>query len=121
MGMRDTLNNFEVDQLLDLQKLAADHHVNLILLAPPTAAAEVFDEFRAVTRADESGKLTVPLMSFADPITYYDLYDPKGFTDPDHVGQPVSRLWSLDVARKFVELQHVRTSPAGIQTTEEPH
>ncbi len=103
-GSARQLNDFEIQQLTDLQKLAAEHGIKLILLAAPTAAAEVYGEFRAVKRASDSGKLTAPFLSFADPVTYFDLYDPKGFTDPDHIGKPVSKRWSIKVADEYAKL-----------------
>jgi hypothetical protein len=98
-GTSRELNSFEIAQLQDLQQQAAQHHVQLILLAPPTAAAEVYGEFAAVSHA----KMTVPLLSFADPITYFDLYDPDGFTDPDHIDRTVARRWSIKAADAFAK------------------
>jgi hypothetical protein len=103
-GHARKLNAFEIDQLQSLQKLAADHGVKLILLAPMTASPEVYDEFSAMKNAAAQGKLKVPLLSFADPAAYPDLYDPAGFTDMDHVGQPVSEKWTVHVAQAFAKL-----------------
>jgi hypothetical protein len=105
-GTARQLNDFEIAQLNDLQKLAAQHGIKVILLAAPTAAAEVYGEFSAVKRASETGKLSAPFVSFADPITYFDLYDPKGFTDPDHIGKPTSKRWSIRVADEFAKLEN---------------
>jgi hypothetical protein len=99
-GEARELNDFEVAQLADLQQRAATHGVKLILLAPPTAAPEVYGEFSAVARS----KQPVPMLSFADPITYFDLYDPKGFVDPDHISKPVAEKLSLKAADAFSAL-----------------
>jgi hypothetical protein len=99
-GFARQLNSFEIAQLADLQHLAAMRGVKLILLAPPTATADIYGEFSAVAHAATG----VPTLSFADPITYYDLYDPAGFVDPDHISQPVAEKWSLKAADAFVKL-----------------
>jgi hypothetical protein len=114
-GSARSLNDFEIAQLTDLQQLAARQGIKVILLAAPTAAAEVYGEFRAVKRASDAGKLSAPFMSFADPIAFYDLYDPKGFTDPDHIGKPVSKRWSIRVADEYAKLvlTHKLVSEAG--------
>ena len=108
-GTARSLNGFEIEQLTGLQRLAAGHDVKLILLAPPTAAADIFGEFSAVSRG-ESG---VPVLSFADPVAYFDLYNPDGFVDPDHISKPVAEKFSVKAADGFAELvRHVAASPA---------
>jgi hypothetical protein len=103
-GSARKLNGFEIAELTDLQTQAAARGVKLLLLAPPTATADMYGEFSAVMRASQSGQLRVPVFSFADPITYFDLYDPKGFVDPDHIGQPVAQRWSKRAADAFANL-----------------
>ena len=105
-GKARELNAFEIAQLTDLQNLAARHGVKLILLAPPTAAGDIYGEFAAVSRGSAG---TVPMLSFADPGTYFDLYDPDGFVDPDHIDKVVAEKWSVKAADGFVKIVKPQT------------
>jgi hypothetical protein len=102
-GTARELNAFEIGELTDLQTRAAARGVQLILLSPPTATPEMFSEFGAIARAHQTGQLDVPTLSFDDPAAYPDLYQPDGFVDPDHIGQPVSAKWSKHAADAFVD------------------
>ena len=97
------LNEYEISQITALQSEAAARGIKLMLLAPPTATAEMFGEFSAFRLAQANGSLSVPQMSFTDPVAYFDLYDPDGFVDPDHLGQKASQLFSTKAADAFVE------------------
>jgi hypothetical protein len=101
-GTARTLDDYEIAQLNELQHQAAAHGVRLFLLAHPTASPETFGEFSAVSRAEREGRLDMPLTSFADPVTYFDLYRPGGFTDPDHIDRIVAGQVSVKAADAFV-------------------
>jgi hypothetical protein len=98
------LNAYEISEWRDLKAAADARGVELILLAPPTAAAEPFGEFAAISRAAKEGSISAPTLSFADPFTYFDLYDPAGFVDPDHVDAQASRRWSTAAADAFAKM-----------------
>jgi hypothetical protein len=113
-GTARSLNDYEIGQLKDLQKLAADHGARLLLLAHPTATPETFGEFAAVSRAEREGRLDIPLTSFADPFTYFDLYHPAGFVDPDHINWTIVAEVSTRAADAFVaELKSAKKEDAG--------
>jgi hypothetical protein len=104
-GTARELNAFEISQLTDLQTRAAACGVRLVLLSPPTATPEMFAEFAAIAHAHQTGQLNVPTLTFDDPAAAPDLYQPQGFVDPDHIGQPVSAKWSLHAADAFANLK----------------
>jgi hypothetical protein len=115
-GTAHRLNDFELEQLNSLQRDAAAHGVNLVMVVAMTAAPDVLDDYSAVEHAVDDGRISAPLLFFADPVRYPDLYDPAGFTDPDHVGRAASRKFSVRAAQAFVRLPLV-VSHVGSVTT----